>query len=320
MRTAKDYLIIVAKGFGMGSADVVPGVSGGTIAFVTGIYEELIGSIKSINLEAVKVLGKEGIAAAWKHINGSFLIALFAGILISIFSLAKGLSYLLDNYPVVLWSFFFGLIVASAIYVGRQVKQWDIGKIITLLVGAGVALAITMLTKVETPHEAWFVFIAGAIAICAMILPGISGSFILVIMGQYAFILNAVKEMDVKVILSFAAGAIIGLLSFARVISWLFKKYHDHTIAVLTGFMIGSLNKVWPWKTTVEAYMDRHDEWQPLIQNNVLPGAYEVITPAEATQLGITEKPSMLLPAIGMAIVGFALVMLLERVGKEKDE
>ncbi|MEM7040453.1 MAG: DUF368 domain-containing protein [Bacteroidota bacterium] len=320
MRTIKDYLMIAAKGFGMGSADVVPGVSGGTIAFVTGIYEELIDSIRSIDLAALKVLRKDGLAAAWKHINGNFLVAVFAGVLISIFSLAKGLSYLLDNYPVPLWAFFFGLIISSAIFVGRQVKAWDGGKVATLLIGGAIAFGITMLTKVETPHEWWFVFIAGAVAICAMILPGISGSFILVIMGQYAFILNAIKEMDFKVIVSFAAGAVIGLLSFSRVISWLFKKYHDHTIAILTGFMIGSLNKVWPWKSTVECYLDRHGEFQPLAQQNVLPGAYEAITPVEATQLGITEKPSMLLPAIGTFVVGFILVFALERFAPPSDK
>lgn len=316
MRTIKDYLLIAAKGFGMGSADVVPGVSGGTIAFITGIYEELLNSIKSINLDALTVLRKDGLAAVWKHINGNFLLALFGGILVSIFSLAKVLFYSLEHYPVLLWAFFFGLIIASTIFVARQVKKWDLAKVGTLIVGAAIAYLITTLTKVETPQDWWFVFLSGAIAICAMILPGISGSFILVILGQYAYVLNSVKELRLEVIISFAAGAVVGLLSFARVISWLFKKYHDHTIAILTGFMIGSLNKVWPWKNTLETYQDRHGEFKPLLQENVLPKAYRTVTPAEARDLGVVEKPDHLVLAIVLAISAIVLVWGLERLGK----
>jgi putative membrane protein len=316
MRTLKDYLLLAAKGFGMGSADVVPGVSGGTIAFITGIYEELIDSIKSINLGTLTMLRKEGLAATWKQINGNFLVAVFAGILISVFSLAKGLSHLLEHYPVLLWSFFFGLIIASSLLVARQLKNWDVSKVITLLVGAAIAWFITTLTQVETPHDWWFIFLSGAIAICAMILPGISGSFILVILGQYAFVLNAVKELNLEVVLSFAVGCVVGLLSFARLISWLFKKFHDHTIAILTGFMIGSLNKVWPWKNTLETYKDRHGEFKPLVQENVLPGDYNTITPAEATDLGITDKPDNLVFAILLCLAAFVLVWGLDLLGR----
>ncbi|MEM0996299.1 MAG: DUF368 domain-containing protein [Bacteroidota bacterium] len=316
MRTLKDYLLLAAKGFGMGSADVVPGVSGGTIAFITGIYEELLNSIKSINLGTLKVLRKEGFAAAWQQINGNFLVAVFVGIIVSIFSLAKALSYLLDHHPVLLWSFFFGLIIASSIFVARQLKNWDATKIVTLVVGAGIAYFITTLTQVETPNALWFVFISGAIAICAMILPGISGSFILVILGQYAYILNSVKEFRIDVVVTFALGCVVGLLSFARLISWLFQKYHDHTIAVLTGFMIGSLNKVWPWKNTVETYQDRHGDFQPLVQENVFPGDYTTITPAEASDLGVTDKPAQVVFAVLLCLGAIALVWGLEQLGK----
>ena len=315
MRTIKDYLLIAVKGFGMGSADVVPGVSGGTVAFITGIYEELLNSIQAINLDALKILRKSGIAAFWTHVNGSFLLALFGGILLSVFSLAKTLSYLLENYPVMLWSFFFGLIIASVIFVARQIKKWDLLKVVTLLIGAIIAYYITTLTKVETPHDWWFIFLSGAIAICAMILPGISGSFILVILGQYAFVLNAVKEFRLDVVISFAAGAILGLLSFARLVSWLFKKFHDLTIAVLTGFMIGSLNKIWPWKNTLETYQDRHGVFKPLVQENVLPNAYREVTPVEAKNLGILEKPDNLLFAILLCLGAIVLVWGLEKLG-----
>jgi putative membrane protein len=320
MRKIQDYLILAAKGFGMGSADVVPGVSGGTIAFITGIYEELIESIKSVNLEALKQLRKGGLAAAWKHINGNFLVAVFAGIIISIFSLAKGLSYLLENYPVLLWSFFFGLIIASSIFVGRKVRKWDAPKVLTLIAGGAIAFFITTLSKVETPHDLWFIFIAGAIAICAMILPGISGSFLLVIMGQYAYVLESVKELRIEVVLTFAAGCAVGLLSFARLISYLFKKFHDHTIAILTGFMIGSLNKVWPWKNTLESYQDRHDVFKPLVQENVLPADYNTVTPVEARDFGITEKPDNLLMAIGLCVGAILLVWALEWLGNRNQK
>jgi putative membrane protein len=320
MRNIKDYLLLGIKGFGMGSADVIPGVSGGTIAFITGIYEELIDSIKSINLDALKALRKGGVAAAWKQINGNFLLAVFAGIVISIFSLAKGLSYVLDHYPVLVWSFFFGLIIASSIFVARHIKKWDVLKALTLLAGVAIAWMITSISQVETPHDLWFIFIAGAIAICAMILPGISGSFILVILGQYAYVLSAVKELRVDVVLTFAAGCLVGLLSFARLISFLFKKFHDHTIALLTGFMLGSLNKVWPWKNTLETYLDRHGEFQPLVQENVLPAEYNVVTPVEARDFGIVEKPDNLGLAIALCLGAIAVVWLLEWLGNQSKK
>lgn len=272
------YLILLLKGIGMGAADVIPGVSGGTIAFITGIYEELVGSIKSINLSAFRYLAKDGVLAFWKKINGNFLIAVFLGILISIFSLAQLLEFLLGRYPILVWSFFFGLILASAIYIANKISSWNAKKISGLLAGIGVAYLITILTPAQTPESGWFIFISGALAICAMILPGISGAFILLLLGKYQFVIAAVGNLNISILAILAAGALIGIISFSNLLAWLLKKYHDVTIAVLAGFMVGSLNKVWPWKETVSTFIDRHGEIQPLMQKNVLPSAYATVS------------------------------------------
>jgi putative membrane protein len=310
----RNYLFLILKGIAMGAADVVPGVSGGTIAFITGIYEELLSSLKSVNPTALKVLFREGIPAFWKHINGSFLLVLFSGIILSILSLARLISMLMEQYPQLLWGFFFGLIVGSAFFVGRKIRSWDVGKVSAIAIGGLIAFLITTLTQTQTPEAYWFIFLAGMIAICAMLLPGISGSFILLILGKYKFILEAVKSFDIVTLLVFILGCITGLLSFSHVLSWMFRKYHDLTIALLTGFMIGALNKVWPWKNTLEVYFDRHGEAQPMIQENVLPNAFRVLTEAESTSLGMTDKAPMVAGVILLAVLGFSLVFLLERI------
>ena len=238
---------------GMGAADVVPGVSGGTIAFITGIYEELIHSIKSFDLEAVKLFFSGKWKSLWNHVNGTFLLAVFGGIFISVISLAKLLEYLLHEYPIHLWSFFFGLILLSSYVVARKVKQWDYPKLAALVIGLGAAFYVTSVTPAQTPDDSWFIMLSGALAICAMILPGISGSFILLLLGKYEFALDAVNEINITSLLLLGGGAVIGLISFSKLLSWLFKKYHDITIAVLAGFMLGSLNKIWPWKETIES-------------------------------------------------------------------
>nr|WP_321357941.1 DUF368 domain-containing protein [uncultured Draconibacterium sp.] len=306
-RSAKDYLTLALKGMGMGAADVVPGVSGGTIAFITGIYEELINSIKSINLTAIKLLLSFKLAEFWKAINGTFLISVFIGVGISVFSLAKGLEYLLHHYPILVWSFFFGLIVASAIYVARSIKRWKADTVIGGLAGIVIAYLITVITPAEANTSYWFIFLSGAIAICAMILPGISGSFILVLLGMYKFILSAVGDMNIAVILTFLIGAAVGIIAFSNVLSWLLKKYHNTTIAVLAGFMVGSLNKVWPWKEVTQTIIDRHGELKPIAERNILPGTYEQITGHEAWLLG----------AILLAVAGFALIFVVEGIGKK---
>lgn len=302
MRSKKDYLLIGIKGIAMGAADVIPGVSGGTIAFITGIYEELINSIKSIGPGTLPLLLKGRFREFWKAINGNFLLSLVTGIFISILSLARLLKYLLENYPVLIWSFFFGLIVASAIYVARTVRKWPPPVIISGIAGIGIAWVITVLTPAEANTTWWFIFLSGSIAICAMILPGISGSFILVLLGMYRFILDAVSNLNIPVIILFLAGAAIGIILFSNFLSWLLKKYHNMTIALLAGFMIGSLNKVWPWKQVVETFTDRHGEVKPLVEANVLPGSYE----------SITGEPSMLVGALLLAAAGFVLIFLIE--------
>lgn len=306
-RSAKDYFTLVLKGMGMGAADVVPGVSGGTIAFITGIYEELINSIKSVNLKAIKLLFAFKLAEFWETINGTFLISVFIGIGISVFSLAKGLEYLLHHYPILVWSFFFGLIVASAIYVARSIKRWKADTVIGGLAGIVVAYLITVITPAEANTSYWFIFLSGSIAICAMILPGISGSFILVLLGMYKFILSAVGDMNLAVILTFMAGAAIGIIAFSNVLSWLLRKFHNTTIAVLAGFMVGSLNKVWPWKEVTQTIIDRHGELKPIAERNILPATYEQITGHEAWLLG----------AILLAAAGFALIFVVEGIGKK---
>ncbi len=300
----KYYLLTMLKGIAMGAADVVPGVSGGTIAFISGIYEKLIDSIKSININNLKLLLKGKIREFWEAINGTFLLSLVFGIGISVVSLAKGLKFLLENHPILVWSFFFGLVLASAIYVGKTIKKWEAKTIIAGIAGAIAAYFITVITPAEANSSYFFVFLSGSIAICAMILPGISGSFILVLLGMYKYILDAVSEFNIGVIAIFMAGAAIGITSFSHLLSWLLRKYHNITIAVLTGFMLGSLNKIWPWKEVLETFTDRHGEIKPLIEKNILPNSYEQITGA----------PPQLLAAIGLAIFGFALIFVIEGI------
>lgn len=286
----------------MGAADVVPGVSGGTIAFITGIYEELIKSIKSISSEALPALFKEGLKPAWKAANANFLVVLLLGIAVSVLSLAKGITHLLDTQPVLLWSFFFGLIIASAWIIGRTVERWNPAALIAGLAGVAIAYYITIATPAQTSEAYWFIFLSGALAICAMILPGISGSFILLLLGKYKFILESLSNLKVDVILVFLAGCAVGLLSFARLLSWMFDQYKNLTIAVLTGFMVGSLNKVWPWKETTSTTTDRHGEIIPLTQESISPFAF--------------EGDPQLVWAIVSAIAGFAIIWVLERQTK----
>jgi putative membrane protein len=304
MKGIKDYFLLYLKGVAMGSADVVPGVSGGTIAFITGIYETLLKAIRSVDLQALNYLKKFQIKELWNHVNGSFLITLLAGIATSVLTLAKVITHLLSTYPIQVWSFFFGLIVISALIILREIKHWSLGVFVAIVIGTIAAYFITAATPAETPDAPWFLVIAGAVAICAMILPGISGAFILLIFGKYEFILAAIKEFRIVDILMFGLGCIIGLLSFARVVSWLFAKYHNITVGVLSGFMIGSLNKVWPWKEAIETYVDRHNEIKPLVEANVLPNEYLAKTGAEP----------FFLEAILFAAAGFLIVLAMDRI------
>ena len=287
----------------MGAADVVPGVSGGTIAFISGIYEELLETINSVNLGALKTLKKEGVKAAWKSINGNFIVTLFLGIGISIASLAKLISYLLEAHPILIWSFFFGLVLASIVYVGKQVKSWNVGTMVSLIIGTGLAFWITILPPLSSSNELWFIFVSGMIAICAMILPGISGAFILLIMGSFPAILKAIVDKNLLTIGVFMAGAVIGLLSFSRVLKWMFTKYHDVTIAILTGFLIGSLNKLWPWKINKELLYTHSDGKKDFLQENVFP-------------TDIVGEPQVVY-AVAFCILGAGLILGMEMVSKK---
>lgn len=302
-RRILDYIFITLKGMAMGAADVVPGVSGGTIAFISGIYEELITSINNINLSLIGIFKKEGIKAVWNKINGNFLVSLFIGIFISVLSLAKFLSWLLENEPVLLWSFFFGLVVASIFFVGKEIKQWNLGKITILVLGAALAYFITELPVSENTDSLPYLFMSGALAICAMILPGISGAFILVLLGSYKTILDAVHERDLKIVITVALGAIFGLLSFARLLKWMFSHYKNTTLALLTGFILGSLNKIWPWKKVLET-QTFGDKTVVVADKNVLPWVF--------------EGDNQLMLAIILAIIGFSLIFILEKAATKK--
>jgi len=308
--TRADTAKLFLKGMAMGAADVVPGVSGGTVAFISGIYERLINALKSINIAAIRILFKDGIGAAWSAIDGTFLLVLFAGIMTSILSLAKLISYWLTNHPVLVWSFFFGLILASVIYIVRQMKQPSISHVTGFLVGVAFAYWITVAEPLAIDPTHSNIFFAGMIAICAMILPGISGSFILLLMGLYTHVIGAIKQLDIITLAIFASGCMIGLLSFSRVLSWLLTKYHDLTLAVLAGVMLGSLNKVWPWKQTLSYRTNSHGEQVPFMQDNVLPAQYEYLVGAD----------SMMLYAIGLMLVGFLVVLGLEGVNVFKNK
>ena len=300
------YIVLALKGCAMGMADVVPGVSGGTIAFISGIYEELLDSIRSVDATALRLLLRFRLAEFWRHINGRFLLPVLLGIAVAIFSLARLMTYLLTNHPIAIWSFFFGLIVASALLVARQIGRWDWRTVLAFAVGAAAAWWITVATPAETPDDWWFVMLSGAIAICAMILPGISGAFILLLLGKYQYIMHAVGEFDIPVIAVFVIGAAAGIISFSHLLSWLLKHWHDVTVAVLMGFMVGSLNKVWPWKETVETYLDSHGVAQPLVQNNIAPGTFEQLT----------GQSSLLVQAILLGSVGFLVIYGIELVAR----
>ncbi|MBU2975823.1 DUF368 domain-containing protein [Zobellia sp. B3R18] len=301
-RNFLDYTFITLKGMAMGAADVVPGVSGGTIAFISGIYEELITSINNVDLSLFKELKENGLKAAWNKLNGNFLLALFAGIAISVLSLAKLVSWLLENKPILIWSFFFGLVIASILLVGKEVQKWDAKTIIALILGAAVAYYITILPPSESADSLPYLFLSGALAICAMILPGISGAFILVLLGSYKTIIDAVHNLDFKIIGTVGVGAIFGLLSFAKLLKWMFNNQKNLTLALLTGFIVGSLNKIWPWKRVLDT--KTIGEKIITIDENVSPFNF--------------DGDNQLMIAVIAALAGFLVIFILERTASKK--
>lgn len=297
--------MIALKGVAMGAADVVPGVSGGTIAFISGIYEELIDSISKVNLATLRLWKKEGFSSMWSELNGNFLLSLALGIALSIISLAKLIRHLLETQPILIWSFFFGLVLASIIYVGRQITRWNLGTIILMVAGALTAYFITTLTPQTTNASYPYVFLSGALAICAMILPGISGSFILLLLGMYKPVLDAINDKNIGLLATLMLGAVVGILSFSRLLKWLFDHYENLTLAVLTGFIIGSLNKIWPWKEILASEMI-NGKLKVLKEKSVFPSAY--------------DGDSQVIWALMLAVAGFLFIILLERLALEKKK
>ncbi|MEM1327424.1 MAG: DUF368 domain-containing protein [Bacteroidota bacterium] len=332
----KDYIYIALRGMAMGVAEVIPGVSGGTIAFITGIYEKLINTIKAFGPQLVQAWREGGMKQAWQTINGPFLIALAVGMVVGIVIGVLQITYLLEHYPIMLWAFFFGLIIASALYIGGQVKKWHIGSFVSLFIGAAVAYGITIAVPAEGNTALWFVFLSGTIAISALLLPGVSGSFVLLLLGMYTFIIpnvkNALQTFDSEslvILMVFAAGCLVGLATFSRILSWTFKHYENTTLALLTGFMLGSLNKIWPWripeqwliKTTSGTYetpsgsfdyesyqatVAADTEIKLLAERNISPFEFELLT----------NEPNYLAGALICMVVGFAIVFLAGRVAK----
>ncbi|MGR5091784.1 DUF368 domain-containing protein [Vibrio maritimus] len=306
----KNYLTTFLKGMAMGAADVVPGVSGGTIAFITGIYDTLLESIRRVNPSLFGIWKRDGFKAAFDHINGFFLIALFGGILTSILSLAKFISWALETHPVPVWSFFFGLIMVSVYHMIKQVEQKTLSRFIVLLIGAVFAYSITVLKPLQMDPTSLNIFFAGCIAICAMILPGISGSFILLLLGMYTPVLGAVKGLQIDVMALFATGCLVGLLSFSHVLSWLLKRFRDFALVFLTGLMLGTLPKLWPWKETISWRTNSKGEQVPLIQENLSPFNFE----------SVTGQPSQLVIAVVLMLAAIGLVLALEKVAEKGEK
>ncbi|MEH1006865.1 DUF368 domain-containing protein [Winogradskyella sp. ECml5-4] len=314
-----DYLAITFKGIAMGAADVVPGVSGGTIAFISGIYEELIESIDKVNLNVFKVWKQDGFKTAWNSINGNFLLALFSGIAISILSLAKLIKWLLHNEPILLWSFFFGLVLASILYIAKQINGWSLKLVIAIIITSILSFYITLAEPFASPDSPFYLLFCGFIAIIAMILPGVSGAFILLILGAYQTaidtinnlrdgLLNGNMELFKDALFKFvllAVGAVIGLKVFSKALNWMFKHHKNLTLAILTGFMIGSLNKIWPWKEVLKTRVNSEGEVVTLLDKSILPSSYS----------GDNE----IVMAIVFIIIGFAAILVLETLGKQKN-
>jgi len=287
----------------MGAANVVPGVSGGTVALVTGIYERLINALKSCDLNALKLLFARDFKGAWQHVDGAFLSAILGGVVVSIVSLAKVLEYLLDNFEVLTMAFFFGLIAVSVISVGRTVKRWDASALIALVLGTVLAVSVAFLAPAGENANPGYLFLCGVIAICSMILPGLSGSFVLIIMGNYALVLGAVGRFDMAILLPMALGCGLGLLAFAHLLGWVYAKYHDQTVALMTGFIVGSLAIVWPWKHTLTDIVTREGK-----DDKVITTGFEWFTP-------VLNDGSTLM-ALALMVVGGLMIWGMEKVSK----
>ncbi|HON18166.1 MAG TPA: DUF368 domain-containing protein [Salinivirgaceae bacterium] len=305
-----NYLILFLKGLGMGAANVIPGVSGGTIAFITGIFERIINAIKSFNLTALRLLYQRRFKDLVEHLDLWFLISVGLGVLVSIFSLAKLLEFLFQAYPVHVWSYFFGLILASVYFVGKTIEKWTTSVVILFIAGIGFALMFTFSSPLQENNSLWYNILCGAISACSMILPGLSGSFVLLLMGNYHLIMiQSISNLDFNVLIPVGIGAIAGLVLFSYFLSWIFKRFKDQTISLLTGFILGSLAIIWPWKTVVKTYVDRQGTLRPLIQKNVLPAEYALET----------HNNSHLTAAIILIAIGILTIIFIEWQASKKQ-
>ncbi len=302
MNSLKKYGLNYLKGMAMGAADIVPGVSGGSIALIAGIYQELLDSINSFNLDNLRLLKSFQIKEFYTRLNGNFLLSLVLGILTSIFALSRVITYLMEVHPIPLWSFFSGLILVSAFLILKETKKWNLVIVVSIAIGTAFAWWVTNLPPTTTPDAPWFTFVAGSIAICAMILPGISGSFVLLILGQYERILQAVMDKDFFTLALFASGCLVGILSFSRVVAFLLRRFHAATIGLLSGFMLGSVNELWPWKLVTSWRTSSSGKQVPFLTENILPGEY-------LTQVGLEPQLGW---AIGAFFFGIGLVLFIE--------
>ncbi|MCW3785439.1 DUF368 domain-containing protein [Plebeiibacterium sediminum] len=299
---SKIFISNIFKGMAMGAANVIPGVSGGTIALITGIFERLIDAIKSFDLKAINLLFKGKFKELIQHIDLWFLVSVFLGVGVAIVSLARLFKFLFENYPVYIWAFFFGLVLASVYFVGKSVQKWNLSSIISFIIGSAIAISISVLTPASENSSMIYLFICGIVAICSMIIPGLSGSFVLILMGNYQLVMiNAVSEFNMKVLLPVAAGAGIGLIGFSHFLSWLLKKYHNQTIAMLTGFVLGSLGILWPWKETLTQTFGE----------KVKTIGYDWFMP---------KADSEFLFAVVFIILGIASIWLTETLGSKKSK
>lgn len=314
-RSLRHYGGLVLRGMAMGASDIVPGVSGGTMAFILGIYEELIDSIRTIGRpQFLQAVFRLRIKEAFQILNWQFLLAVATGILLAALSLARGLEWLLVNQPVYLWSFFFGLVLASVVTVSKRIDHWTLPLLLMLAIGAVGAFLLVGAVPVQTPNDWWFLFLSGALAICAMILPGISGAFILVLLGKYQYVLSAVNNRDIITVALVGLGAAVGIVTFAQILGYFFKRYHDMTVALLTGLMLGSLRKIWPWKVDIAwlqdadglFVLDSHGARVVSQQANVLPDF--------TTTAGITEFAIAFL----LALLGLGVILLLDRLANHR--
>ena len=302
-RNFLDYLWLFFKGMAMGAADIVPGVSGGTIAFISGIYEELISTLSQFKISLISDFRNKGVKAVWNNVNGNFLLAIFLGITSSILLLSELVTWLLAEEPILIWAFFFGLVLASILYVFKKIERLSAVALNVLLLGVFIAYQITKLEILNSSESYLYLFLSGAIAICAMILPGISGAFILVIMGAYSNVLQAINDKDFLKIVTFGFGALVGILYFSKVLKWLFAKYRDLTLALLTGFMAGAMVKIWPWKKVLTERINSRGIPVPLTEECVLPHEY--------------EGEPQLYAALILMLIGFLLIFIFDFISEK---